>query len=283
LVLLVWAMAPAAQAQFQVELKLPRLQFIAYEPIVATVAITNLAGRDVDFRDQGSQPWFGFEVTGQDGQIIGALEAGRSEEPLRIESGKRVTQKINLTPRYPVQDFGTYHVRAHVYFSDLDKFFYSQAKVFEVTDARPIWERTVGVPEGAGAGNSRTYSLMSNRFPNHTSLYVRVADRDRGVVYATYPLGHVISFDEPHADIDRNNQLHVLHCGAPRTWTYSRISVNGELVSRATFFESKTRPRLVHSSDGQVLVHGGLLEQPATAAAVPAPKLSDRPSESDND
>ena len=39
--------AAAAEAQVQVDLKFKRLQYIAYEPVVATLAITNLAGRDI--------------------------------------------------------------------------------------------------------------------------------------------------------------------------------------------------------------------------------------------
>jgi hypothetical protein len=89
-----------------------------------------------------------------------------------------------------VHEYGAYHVRTNIYFADLGKFFYSGTRVFEVTDARPIWQQTVGVPDGKGAsGEVRTYSLMTNRFPDHTSLYVRVQDKDTGVVYATYSLG----------------------------------------------------------------------------------------------
>jgi len=107
---------------------------------------------------------------------------------------------------------GQYRVRAHIYFADLNKFYYSQTKVFEVTDARPIWQKTVGVPEGeSSSGSARTYSLMTNRFPDHTSLYVRVEDKDSGIVYATYSLGQVIAFGEPQIEFDRSNQLHVLY------------------------------------------------------------------------
>lgn len=113
--------AATAQAQIQVEMKLPRLQYIAYEPIVATLQITNLAGRDVDLHDASGQAWFGFEVTGADGQTISRIN-NEAAPPLKIEAGKRVTQKINITPLYDVHDFGTYHVRAHVYFADLEKF-----------------------------------------------------------------------------------------------------------------------------------------------------------------
>ena len=191
-----------------------------------------------------------------------------------------MTQKINLTPLYSIHDLGTYHVRAYIHFEDLNRFFYSQRKVFEVTDARPIWQRTVGIPSDVSApGNTRTYSLMSNRFPDHTSLYVRVEDRDTGIVYATQSLGHVIAMDEPQAELDRENQLHVLHCGAPRSWTYSRIGLNGQVLEHSTYYESKTRPRLLHSADGQVAVKGGMAEQLAArpASARPVPKLSDRP------
>src|SRR5438105_10184627 len=173
--------ASTAVAQIQVELKFPRLQYIAYEPVVANLVITNLAGRDVDFRDADGQSWFGFEVTGNEGRSIAPI-SNTGAEPLNVAAGKRVTRKINLTPLFGVHDFGTYRVRAHIYFADLNKFFYSQTKVFEIADARPIWQKTVGVPEGGGAsGNVRTYSLMTNRFPDHTSLYVRVEDKDSGI------------------------------------------------------------------------------------------------------
>ena len=270
--------ASSAFAQIQVELKLPRLQYIAYEPVVANLTITNLAGRDVDLRDSDGQAWFGFEVNGNENQSIAPLSKA-STEPLNVAAGKRVTQKINLTPLFGVHDFGTYRVRAHIYFADLNKFFYSQTKVFEITDARPIWQKTVGVPQSEdGSGSVRTYSLMTNRFPDHTSLYVRVENKDSGIVYATYSLGQVIAFDQPQAEFDRANQLHVLYCAAPRNWAYARVGLNGELVSRASFAETKTRPRLVHSDDGMVKVAGGMIDKPMTEETrATAPKLSARP------
>jgi hypothetical protein len=276
--------AGTALAQIQVELKFPRLQYVAYEPVVANLTITNLAGRDVDLRDAGNQSWFGFEVSGGQGQSIPAI-ANSSTEPLSVPAGQRVTRKINLTPLYGAHDFGTYRVRAHIYFADLNKFFYSPTKIFEVTDARPIWQKTVGMPQESGAsGNARTYSLMTNRFPDHTSLYVRVEDKDNGMVYATYSLGQIIAFDQPQAEFDRSNQLHILYCAAPRTWSYARVGLNGELVSRASFGETKSRPRLVHADDGVIKVAGGMMDTPVRQAARNnAAKLSDRPANAPRD
>lgn len=266
-----------AVGQIQVDLKFPRLQYIAYEPVVANLTITNLAGHDLDLRDNGAHSWFGFEVSGGEGQSIPQISKVTTE-PLAVAAGQRVTRKINLTPLYGVHDFGTYRVRAHIYLGDLNKFFYSTTRVFEVTDARPIWQKTVGVPEAVDArGNARTYSLMTNRFPDHTSLYVRVEDKESGTVFSTYSLGQMIAFDQPQAEFDRSNQLHVLYCAAPRLWSYARVGLNGELVSRASFAETKSRPRLVHSNDGVIKVAGGMMDSTVTRAArETAPKLSTR-------
>lgn len=269
--------AGAANAQIQVQLKFSRLQYIAYEPLIATVSITNRAGRDIELRDDAGQHWFGFEITGREGESIGANETQESSS-LRIASSQTVTQKVNLTATYPIQDYGVYHVRAHVYFADVGRYFYSPTKVVEVTDARPIWKQSVGVPEGSGTGEARTYSLLTNRFADHTSLYVRVEDEARSMVYATYSLGHVIAFDEPHAEIDRQNRLHVLHCSAPRVWSYAVVGLNGELIAHNTIMETKTRPHFQRTADGNLAVVGGMTESAAAQATQSAiPKLSTRP------
>ncbi len=40
-----------ADAQIQVDLKIKRKLYLVYEPIIATVSITNLTGRDITFKD----------------------------------------------------------------------------------------------------------------------------------------------------------------------------------------------------------------------------------------
>jgi hypothetical protein len=271
-------LAATAHAQIQVELSFKRLQYIAHEPILATVKVANNSGRDIDLHDDSGQHWFGFEINAGEGRLLAPLKQ-EAEPPLHVEAGKTVTRKINLSALYPVHDFGAYHVRANVFFPDLNKFFYSATKVFQVGDGRTIWQKIIGVPEGMpGAGEARTYSLLTNRLVDHTSLYVRVENRESGAVYATYSLGRIIASDDPQAEIDRANQLHVLHCAAPRNWAYSHVGWNGELLKHSTFLETRTRPRLRHTADGNIAINGGTLDVPvAESKRSPAPKLSDRP------
>jgi hypothetical protein len=270
-------LAVEAHAQIQVDLKFKRVQHVAYEPIIATVNLTNLAGRDIELRNENGQQWFGFEVSADEGRYLPATQQP-GEPPLRIAAGETVARKVNLARIYPVQDSGPYHVRANVYFADLNKFFYSASKVVQVTDARPIWQRTVGIPDGSpDAGDLRTYSLLTHRFPDHAKLYVRVENKNTGAVYSTFSLGRLIAFDEPQAELDRSNQLHVLHCTAPRTWSYARVGLNGQILSRSTFMETKSRPRLRHAANGSVAVQGGMLDAQVQSSQNPVPKLSDRP------
>ena len=267
--------AVSASGQIQVDLKFKRLQYIAYEPVIATVTITNLAGRAIELRNHNDQVWYGFEVTGNEGRTLAPLPHAL-ESPLKIAAGSSVVRKVNLTSRFPIGDRGVYHVRANVFFADLNKFFYAPAKVFEVTNARPIWQQTVGDPGGAGV---RSFSLMTNRFPDHTSLYVRVEDKEKNLVYAAYSLGRVISFDEPHAEVDRKNQLHVLQCSAPRVWSYSVVSPDGHLLQHATYSQTRSMPRLRRANDGNVTVSGGMLDASVVpgASGPAAARLSDRP------
>src|SRR6266404_1675049 len=83
----VFFFAAAAEGQIQVDLKFKRLQYIAYEPVVATVAITNLAGRGIDLHDAHGQSWLGFEVTGNEEQPIAPLSGAKAEPALKIAAG----------------------------------------------------------------------------------------------------------------------------------------------------------------------------------------------------
>src|SRR5688572_15469286 len=94
-------LAATAQAQIQVELKFQRLQYIAHEPVFATVKIANLSGRDIDLRDDSGQRWFGFEINAGEGRLLAPLKREKTPEPpLHVQAGKTVTRKINLTPLF---------------------------------------------------------------------------------------------------------------------------------------------------------------------------------------
>ena len=272
-------LAGTAQAQIQVELKFKRLQYIAHEPVFATVKITNLAGRDIDLHDENDQHWFGFEINGGENRLLAPVTQGAAEPALHIEAGKTVTRKINLTPIFPVQDFGAYHVRANVYFADLNKFYYSPTKVFQVTDARPIWQKTVGVPDrNAQRGPDAHLFASHESFPgSHVALRARGKQKQRRrlhhlLVRPGHRLRRTAGRTRPRESIARSSLRRAANLGL------FHIGWNGELLAHSIFMETKTRPRLRHAADGAIAVSGGVLDAPvAQSARNPAPKLSARP------
>ena len=266
-------------AQLRVEININRRLFIAYEPVVATVSITNLAGRDVLLQDAEGQKWFSFSITNPEESPVAPRDMHYALSPLTVPAGQTVKRKVNINELYPVNDFGLYRIRASVYFADMHKYFSSAPTAIEISEGKVVWQQTVGVPEGdEGAGSNRAVTLLTFRQPKDNMLYVRVEDRDAGIIYCTHPIGRVLVAEAPQVLLDDRNQLHVLQLVGPKSYTYTCVGLNGEVIDQKAYNELKTKPHLKKSANGNIAVAGGQIEDAnAAQAAAHAPKLSDRP------
>jgi len=267
------------RAQLLVDFSLQRTLYIAYEPLLATVRITNLSGSNLLLADVEGKKWFGFQIETLDGRPIPPIDPNYEIEPVQIGAGESITRTVNLTPLYPLGDYGSYRVRATVYAAELGGYFSSPAMTVEITEGRLLWQQTVGVPGiNQGPGSGRTISLLAQRLPDKTDLYLRIQDKNAGIVYCTSRLGDFISYGKPQVLLDSTNAIHILQNSAPRLFVYSKISLDGKILSRLSYNAPKTRPNLVRSPDGSVGVVGGI---PFDPHATPPPnqmgKLSDRP------
>ena len=271
------------QAQLKVELSLSRRLFMAYEPVLASVVITNFSGRDIALENSETQNWLNFEVTSGDGTLLPPRQGKARFEPRTLLAGETCHFAVNLVSSYPITEFGPYHVRASVYFPAMSKFFSSALRNIEISEGKVIWQQTLGVPAGEeGAGSERQVSLLSFRNAEENDLYARVEDKQAGVVYGTSKLGRMVSQGPPQIEVGPNNKLHLMQIVSPKTYLYSCVGLNGEPIVHATYYETKTRPKLRHMPNGEVGVAGGQVAAPAaTEMAVTATKakISDRPVE----
>lgn len=269
--------AEPAVAQLRVTIELPRRLYMLYEPVIATVTIRNLSGRDIVLRDTESNNWFGFELQRQDGSPVAPQSTKYSLEPLEFAAGDTVRRNINLTPLYAMQEFGTYRIRAVIYFEELDRWYVSNYEHIDITEGKLIWRQEAGVPEDGGI---REVELRSFRLPEGNRLYVRISDPESGVVYCNMKLGRLLSHDNPQVVFGRENHLHILHPAAPRTYMHTRMTLNGEIIERETYLAPKYNPKLVVNADRVVFVRGGVPEAPEMPPGLepdPAPRLSERP------
>ncbi len=280
-VLFVLGLASVANvsAQVQVDISMKRNLYVRYEPVLVTVTITNLSGRELRLEDVPRHHWFSFQVETLDGRPVPPMESGYTNAPLSMGAGQKISRTVNLTPLFPISEFGSYRIKAAIYVADINRFFSSPSLNIEVTDGRVLWQKTVGVPDGQpGGGTTRVVSLLSHRFPQSTQLYLRIEDPEAGVVYCTHQLGRFLTFGLPDVLLDSTNTIHILQNAAPKTFLYSKIGLNGEVLDRKSYNEFSTRPALRRGSDGSVLIVGGQLNDPNAPKVEEAlPTLGDRP------
>jgi hypothetical protein len=263
-------------AQLQVEMQLQRRAFIRFEPILADVRITNLSGRPLELQDADGVPWFGFQISKTSGVPINPRERQYTLPPVHIEPGQTIARTVNLTPIFPLEEFGSYRVEATVYSGVQRQYYNSRPFVFELTEGTLLWRKVAGQPED---GSTREITLLSHFHRNSVSLYLRIKDPAIGRIYCTHRLGPLLDFGRPQVELDERNQIHVLHLRAPKTHVYSHVELNGKVLNRQTYIEAQTKPRLVRQSDGSVIVAGGAVFDPEEMKRLQEnePTISDRP------
>ena len=112
-------------AQLQVDIKLKRTLYISYEPILITVSLTNLSGSALSLHDADGNHWFGFQIETLDGRPIAPRSSGYTNEPIVLEAGQKLSRTVNLTPLFPMAEFGGYRIRAAIYAPTLKRYFNS--------------------------------------------------------------------------------------------------------------------------------------------------------------
>lgn len=276
-----FVIAPTLHAQIRVDLELRRSLYLRYEPVLAFVNITNLSGRDLELSDDGNHKWFGFQIETGEGRLVPPYDADYIIDPIVIGAGQTVRRAINLTPVYPLTEYGMYRVRATIYLRDAGRYFSSAPLNIEITEGRLIWQQRVGVPAHVRGGpGTRTISLLAHRLPRTNQLYLRIQDEESGLVYCTHQLGRMVAFGQPQIELDAENNAHIFQQVAPSQFLYSKIGLGGEILGRQQYTATERRPVLRKRDDGTVDVIGGVAVEAAAEGAEPAPALpsvSDRP------
>lgn len=268
------------RGQLAVALDIKRRTFLRYEPILATVRITNLSGRDLMLHDEG-QPWFGFEIQGEGG-LVTPRDTDYRLDPLEIKIGETVKRTVDLMKLYAISELGQQRIRVTVFARPLNQSFSSKPDMINITEGKVLWQQTVGVPDTLpNAG--RNHSIKLIEFPDDKRyLYARVEDEEQAYVFCTRRLGHMIDGTTPQMQLDTSNNLYVLHLIAPKTYSLTNIGVNGELLGQYQCTAPKVKPYLRRLADGTIQLVGAHRNPTAppsgtVASGTPPAKLSDRP------
>jgi len=253
-----------AFAQYEVSLKLDRINYISQEPMTATVTIVNRSGADVILGGPGGRPWLSFNVKDSQERSLSPLQT-TSDEPIIFQAGTTLAHKVKLGETHSITDEGTYAITVSAYHPATGQYYISNRARFVITDVKPYGKPIVfGVPTGyPEAGRSRRYVIMVHRDMDRSYLYFRLVDDRSGQKLQTYMLGTVSVVREPQMTLDRENNLHVMFMAAPELTIHQIIGPDGKSKAREFFRDTETtRPQLFLTRENMVVARGGLQFDP---------------------
>lgn len=265
-----------ATAQVTVSLSLDQNQFLPSEKLMVAVHITNLSGQTLHL---GSDPkWLTFSIEAEDDFIVVKNSNPPVQGTFTLNSSEVATKYVNLQPYFDLRRSGHYRIIATVHIQDWDTDVASAPCGFDIIHGAELRSITFGMPLPAGVSNRppeiRKYTLEeANYLHSQLRMYVQVSDESGSYIFKVQPIGPMVSFSQPEAQIDRSSNLHVLYQSSANGFLYSVVNPNGDIIQQDVYDYAGTRPRLRVADDGSISVYGGV--QRVKPRSIPPVKLPD--------
>ncbi len=272
------ALISAANAQLATSLSLTKQQYVAGEPVVAVVTITNHAGRELTFSNQGRMSWLDFII--KDGRGNSVTPKGVSQfGKMTIKAGESLSTKVDLSSSFVLTEQGNFSVSAVIHLPDSsDQGTGTNRATFSQSPGRLYWSQAVGI--SSRPGQTRQFRLLNFSGDQKNEIYAQIVDDRTGQLVRTFLLGEVLMLRKPVATVDRQQRMHVMFLATPTMWVHCEIDTDGKLVNREIHQRgSQGDPQLLTFGDGSVRVSNSILYDPKAAAEAAAKirKASDRP------
>jgi len=262
-----------ASAQLSVEIVVDQEQFLRDESLPVKVRITNRSGQPLTFGLDSD--WLVLNVDSLDRATVVQLEEPKVTGEFTVESAQTATRTVDLMSAFDFSQPGRYAITATVRVKQWKDEVSSRPKKIEIIRGNRIWEQEFGVPAAGGAPEPRKFTLQQAHYLKRLELYARITDLTEERVFRVFPLGVLVSFSRPEAQVDRASRLHVLFQTGARAFAYYIINPDGDVVVRQTHDYAGSRPVLKVSDDGKIFVWGGARRQTvADIPPSPAPGIS---------
>jgi hypothetical protein len=267
----------SAAAQVTVEVMQKQDQFLPGESMPAAVRITNRSGQTL--RLGAEEDWLTFAIEPRGGGVVPRTGEAPVAGEFTLGSSKMATKRVDLAPYFSLTDPGRYSIVATVKIKGWDREIASPPRDFDVIEGAKLWEQAVGVPNSAGTNGApevRKYILQqANYLKGRIGLFLRVTDSGGGKTFRVFPIGSMVSFSRPEAQIDKFNNLHVLYLNSPHAFSYTVFNPEGDLVTRETYdMPNNAHLHLQVGEDSKISVAGGVRRITANDLPVSNPTIA---------
>ena len=264
-----------AAAQVSVTVTMEQEEYLPGEALPVAVNIVNRSGRSIHLG--ASSDWLTFSVESAEGFVVTKNGDVPVQGEFDLESSQLGIKRADLQPYFIVSKPGRYKIIATLHLKDWSATMTSPAKYFDVINGADLWSQDFGLPAAPGLTNAppevRKYTLVeANYLSSQLRLYIRVTDSADQQVFKVAPLGTLVSFSHPEAQVDRTSRLHIIWQTGSQAFTYCVVSADGLVVQREIYDYFTSRPRLSVDTNGDVIVAGGTRRlHPADYPSVKSP------------
>jgi hypothetical protein len=268
--------AGCAQAQLSTSLRVSKNQYLAGEPVMAVVTITNHAGKELVFHSDGRFQWLDFIVKNSRGEPVSSKN-GPMFGPMKIAAGQSLAKEVDLAQSFQLTEPGSFSVSALIRQPGDNTSGTSTNRVFfNQNQGRLYWSQKVGIP----GNRTREFRILNFSGDSKSQIYAQIVDGTTGQFVRTFLLGDVLMLRKPLATVDRQQRMHVMFLGSPTMWVHCEVDTDGKLTHREIHQRGQMGdPQLLTYGDGSVRVANSIPYDPKAAAAEKAQirKASDRP------
>ena len=269
----------AVQGQLATSLSLNKKTFLAGEPVIAEIIITNHSGRELTLSSTRQLPWLAFVVTKSNGNPVTTRKLNVFGA-MKIKVGESLAKQVDLTEFFLLTSQGNFAVSAVVRDPTGGVQGSSTNRIlFNLNPGRTYWAQKIGVKNDLGTG-TREIKLLTFSNGQKSQLYAQVIDGRTGVPIRTFLLGDALMLRKPMVTLDGSQRMHVMFLATPSMWVHCQVSADAKLVARDIHQRAaQGDPVLMAYGDGSVNVVNSVLYDPKVAEEERKRirKASDRP------
>ncbi|MEP2776103.1 MAG: hypothetical protein ABJQ29_00325 [Luteolibacter sp.] len=253
--------------------------YVAGEPVIAEVIITNHSGKELTLASSRQLPWLSFVVMKSNGNPVPTRKLN-TFGALKIKAGESLAKQVDLTEYFILYSQGNYSASAVIRDPNgTTEGARTNRLLFNLNPGRTYWSQKVGVSNDKGS-TTREIKLLTFSNGEKSQLYAQVIDGDTGVPMRTFLLGDALMLRKPMVTIDGNQRMHVMFLATPAMWVHCQVSADGNLVARDIHQRAaQGDPVLMAYGDGSVRVMNSIIYDPEAAEKERSliRKASDRP------
>lgn len=215
-----------AQGQIKCKLEIEHNLYLRYQPISVDLTVVNLTPRPLNLREVGLGGNAQFEFVLRDSKNKRVVR--REKQPLGpklfiVHPQETETKAFGLYQAFKLTRPGIYNLTVEFVFAE--RRFESESVNFEIREGVEVDSLEIFEP-------ARVFKLLRADRKIGQFIFLGIYSPKEDLSYGTYELGRIVQGKESQIRLDGDNNIHILHPGAPDRYVHSIFTTSGTPVNQ---------------------------------------------------